>query len=403
MRKALSALGRAVAVLVCLCAAPAAAAEIVPTVTAISAGTHDGRVRLMFEVAPEPAFALFTLADPDRLVIDVPALDWQAADPNPGELPYVKAVRHGLFRRDRARIVLDLARPLRIERAFTLAPHGNGPGRLVIDLAPATRSEFDATAGAPEEARWKRGAPPVPPRAADDAADEVLVAIDPGHGGIDPGAEVEGLTEKVVVLRFAKLLAAAIDATPGFRAYLTRTDDVYVPLAERVDLAHRADAGLFVSIHADVLAEGHASGLSAYTLSESGTDDAAEALAERENRSDILAGADLGGAADDLTRLLVELAQRGTQVESGKLAHAVLASVATESEILHTHPLRRANFRVLKAPDIPSVLLEIGFLDDPDDRRRLTDPDWLESTANAIARGIAGWRKIASPGFVARR
>ncbi len=235
------------------------------------------------------------------------------------------------------------------------------------------------------------------------APGDVIVAIDPGHGGIDPGAQESGLVEKDVVLAFARALAAAIESRPGFRAYLTRDEDSFVPLAERVARAHRAGANLMVSVHADVLERGRARGLSAYTLSEQGTDDAAEALAARENRSDVLAGADLGGEADDLTRLLVELAQRGTQDESGKLAGAVIASVAKGAAVLHTRPHRQANFRVLKAPDMPSILLELGFLDDPEDRARLSDPAQLAATAKAVAAGIAHWREQASPGFLTPR
>lgn len=378
------------------------AAEVVPTVTAVRHGMHGERVRLMLEVTPEPGFALFTLSDPDRLVIDFPALDWRVGDTTAAieAIPYIGAIRHGLFRADRARIVIRLTQPVLVERAFTQPPLGAEPGRLVIDLSPASRAAFDARAGAPEQARWQGGMPPAAPRA---GPGEVIVAIDPGHGGIDPGAREGGMVEKGVVLDFSRALAAAIEARPGFRAYLTREEDVFVPLAERVARANAAGANVLISVHADVLERGRARGVSAYTLSEEGTDDAAEALAARENRSDVLAGADLGGEADDLTRLLVELAQRGTQDESGKLAAAVLTSVSAATEVLHTRPHRQANFRVLKAPDMPSILLELGFLDDPQDRQRLGDPAATEATAQAVSAGIARWREQASPGFLLPR
>lgn len=380
--------------------APAAvASERVPSVTAVRHGVHGERVRLMLEVSPEPAFALFTLTAPDRLVLDFPALDWRAGENiEPG--PYVGEIRHGLFRADRARVVMDLVRPVRVERAFTQPPVGGEPGRLVIDLSPTTREAFDAAAGAPEQARWRGG---VPPAAPDAVPGELIVAIDPGHGGIDPGAREGGLTEKTLVLDFSRRLAAALEALPGLRGYLTRDEDVFVPLAERVARAHRAGANLMISVHADVLERGRARGVSAYTLSEEGTDDAANALAARENRSDVLAGADLGGEADDLTRLLVELAQRGTKVESAKLAAAVLETVSAGTEVLRTRPHRQANFRVLKAPDMPSILLELGFLDDPQDQVRLGDPAALDALAGAVAAGIARWRERASPGFLTPR
>lgn len=393
------AFGTASAGLLWLAAAVVLADEPAPVVSAVRHSLHGDRVRLMLDVLPEPAFTVFTLTEPDRLVIDLPALDWRA-DGALQDIPYVAAIRHGLFRSDRARIVVELTEPVAVERAFTQPPVGREPGRLVLDLGPVPRAVFDARAGAPEQARWRGGAPPVP---RDVAAGDVIVAIDPGHGGIDPGAEEGGLVEKELVLDFARRLAAAVEAMPGFRAYLTRDEDVFVPLAERVARAHGAGAHLMISLHADVLERGQARGVSAYTLSEEGTDNAAEALAARENRSDVLAGADLGGETDDLTRLLVELAQRGTKVESGKLAAAVLSGVSAATDVLRNRPHREANFRVLKAPDMPSILLELGFLDDPEDRRRLSDPAELDATARAVAAGIARWREQASPGFLSPR
>ena len=375
-------------------------AQEVPTLTGARHHLHEDRLRLMLEITPAPAFALFTLSDPDRLVIDFPALDWQAGDGVLSDAPYLDDLRYGLFRRDRSRIVMSLTRPLLVERVFSQEPRGNEPGRLVIDLAPTDRESFDQTAGWPEQARWQGDAPPVPASA---RAGGIVIAIDPGHGGVDPGATAGRLTEKTVVLGFAKILADQINAMPGFTAYLIRDSDVFVPLAERVARAHRAGANAMLSIHADSVVQGRASGVSAYTLSDKGTDDAAEALAARENRSDVLAGADLGGESDELTRLLVELAQRGTRDESSKLARALVRQLEKKVELLRTRPLRQAGFRVLKAPDIPSVLLELGFLDSPVDRKRLADPEWLEGTAKAVALGLTDWTKVASPGFLLPR
>ena len=296
--------------------------------------------------------------------------------------------------------MIDLSQPVGVERAFTKPPRGAEPGRLVIDMAPLDRVAFDARAGWPEQARWRGDAPPPGPAP---GLGDIVIALDPGHGGVDPGAKAKGLTEKQIVLDFAMELSAELDARPGFVAYLTRDADVFVPLAERVARAHRAGANAMISIHADSVMQGRASGVSAYTLSEKGTDDAAEALAARENRADVLAGADLGGESDQLTRLLVELAQRGTQDESGKLAVALLGALGAEVDLLRTRPLRQAGFRVLKAPDIPSVLLELGFLDNPKDRKRLTDPAWRSRVVRAVADGLAEWRRTASPGFLTPR
>jgi N-acetylmuramoyl-L-alanine amidase len=373
----------------------------VPTVTALSHAERSDGLRLIFEVAPPPRFTVFTMSEPDRLVVDLPTLRWRVDEPP--EIPFVASLRHGLFRPDRARIVLELSQPLGVERAYVEPPEGEGPARLVLDLLRLTRAEFDARAGVPEGARWARRAGRAAPPLVTTRPGEVVVAIDPGHGGIDPGAWVGGLVEKRLVLEFARLLAAEIEMRPGFRAVLTRDDDVFVPLAERVARAHDMGAHLMISVHADVLEQGRARGVSAYTLSGKGTDEAADALAARENRSDVLAGADLGGETDELTRLLVELAQRGTGHESARLARSVLDAVASESEVLRSRPHREAGFRVLKAPDMPSILLELGFMDDPEDRRRLGDPEWLARTARSVSDGIAAWRSVASPGFVAPR
>ena len=376
------------------------AADQAPVLTGVSHGVHDQRLRLVLDVTPAPAYALFTLKDPDRLVLDFPALDWRVPDQAFDEVPYIAAVRFGLFRRDRARVVMDLSQPVGVDRVFTQPSRGNEPGRLVIDLSPVERAVFDARAGTPQQARWQGEAPAVPARTGDG---DMIVAIDPGHGGIDAGASAGAVTEKALVLEFSVQLAAHINAQPGMQAYLIREGDEFVPLAERVARAHRARANILLSIHADSVVSGRAQGVSVYTLSDKGSDDAAEALAARENRADVIAGADLGGESDQLTRLLVELAQRGTADESTKLAVALLGALRPSVTLLRSRPHRQANFRVLKAPDIPSVLLELGFLDSPEDLKRLTDPEWQARAAAAVAKGVSNWRTKASPGFVRPR
>ncbi|MEO1491912.1 MAG: N-acetylmuramoyl-L-alanine amidase [Pseudomonadota bacterium] len=375
-------------------------AEEIPTITGLRYGTYEDRVRITFDVTPTPAFTVFTLNDPDRLVIDFPAMDWLVDESETKDIPFVSALRHGLFHRERARVVAMLTAPVRVDRIFTKQPSGAEPGRLVLDLAPVSREAFDRTAGWPELARWKNREVAAPDFA---ATGDLIIALDPGHGGIDPGASVGGVTEKEVVLDFAKRLAMVVNEMPGYAAVLTREDDVFIPLAERVAIAHQVRANLFISIHADSLLSGVARGVSIYTLSERGSDDAAEALALRENRADVLAGADLGGDSDDITRLLIELAQRGTSVESVKLAQAMIGALRDRVELLRTNPHRQANFRVLKAPDIPSILMEIGFLNSKTDRDRMTDPRWQNKAAVAVFEGIKEWTAIASPGFLGPR
>jgi len=233
------------------------------------------------------------------------------------------------------------------------------------------------------------------------ARSEVLIAIDPGHGGIDPGAASGGLVEKTVVLDFALRLAAAISATPGLEAVLLRDDDTFMTLSQRIRQARRLGARVIVSLHADTTGEGIAEGAHLYTLSREGTDEAAVELAERENRADVIGGVDLAGESDDLAALLVDLAQRGTTAESEKLAKSVLAALSGKVALLSTRPHRRANFRILKAPEIPSILVELGYMSNAQDRERLASESWNASMAAALAEGILRWSRVASPGFLA--
>ncbi|MEM7742984.1 MAG: N-acetylmuramoyl-L-alanine amidase [Pseudomonadota bacterium] len=391
----------AVAACLLLTAAPAVAADrnIASRITGVSHEMMGEKLRLVLKVSTAPAFTLFTLIGPDRLVIDMPSLVWEVTPEDLTGIPHIGTWRAGLFRPDRARIVIELARPLAVDRAFTEPSHGGKSARLVIDLEPVNSDVFEARSGAPEMARWHG----TPPGTLTTRPGEIVIALDPGHGGVDPGASYKHVTEKAITLAFALQLAEELERRPGFRAFMTRDSDIFVPLAERVARAHRAGAHVLISIHADTVEVGAARGMSIYRLSEQATDAAAAALAERENRSDVLAGADLDGDGDDIARLLIELAQRGTKVESAKLAKAVFGALNGQVTMLRTRPMREANFRVLKAPDIPSILLELGFLNSEEDRQRLTDPQWRAEAALLVADGIASWRSVASPGFLGRR
>jgi N-acetylmuramoyl-L-alanine amidase len=232
-------------------------------------------------------------------------------------------------------------------------------------------------------------------------AGEVVVAIDAGHGGIDPGASADGVAEKQIVLEFARRLAVHIDHVPGLRAFLIRDEDIFLTLSQRIRRARDGGANVILSLHADTTDEGLAEGAHVYTLSPEGTDEAAIELAERENRADVIHGIALAGESDDMTALLVDLAQRGTGDETEKLAQAMLTAMAGNVTLLPTQPHRKANFRVLKAPEIPSILVELGYLSNAGDRARMASPEWSERMAAALARGIHRWTTIASPGFLA--
>lgn len=369
-------------------ASSGAGREVQPQVVFLDHIGTDGALRLTFGLSRSVGFRQFSLDAPPRIVLDFPALGWRAPAPVARAMPGIAALRHGAFRPGIDRIVIELERPMAV-RQVAVTPDSDGTARLVLELGATTPEAFARKAGWPEAARWSLDAAPRP--ASPDGTGGVIVMLDPGHGGIDPGAEAHGLVEKDLVLGFAHRLAARIDAEPGLSAGLTRDDDRFVPLRERIRMAREAGAALMVSLHADTLVSGNADGASLYTLSERGTDSAVRAFAERENRVDIIAGADLSGTGDDLARVLIALARRDTQAKSEALAEALLAALGPEIALLDPRPHRQGNFFVLKAPDLPSVLLELGFLSSAEDRARLEDPRWQDRMADALTRGIRAW------------
>jgi len=231
-------------------------------------------------------------------------------------------------------------------------------------------------------------APPVPAAASGDARS--LVVLDPGHGGIDTGTKgPNGETEKDIVLKVAERLRQRIEKAGKYRVLMTRTDDTFVPLADRVRFARNASAALFVSIHADALPrrEGDAQGASVYTLSDTASDSEAAQLAEQENRADIIAGVNLKTEPEDVAGILLDLAERETKGFSLQFARKVLADLKNVTR-LHKEPLKSAGFRVLRAPDIPSVLIELGYVSNHADLQSLLSDAWQNRTADMIAQAI---------------
>ncbi|MEO0426671.1 MAG: N-acetylmuramoyl-L-alanine amidase [Pseudomonadota bacterium] len=219
------------------------------------------------------------------------------------------------------------------------------------------------------------------------------VVIDPGHGGHDPGAVVHGVMEKTLTLVFARRLALRLDSLPEMRAVLTREGDQFLPLGARLRLAIAEDADLFISLHADTVTEGNASGLSVYTLTPGRRDAVAAEITAEAPRESIIRGVDLGGAGDDVTRILVDLAQRRTSVEGDRVAAAILEGMGETVPLLTTRPHRKANFRVLRSVDFPAILVELGFLSNEGDRKRLTDRRWQAMAADKMTAAIDGWRR----------
>ena len=287
--------------------------------------------------------------------------------------------------------MLDVSGPFLIDKAFVLEARDDQPARLVIDLVPTDETTFLAKLKElrPQQASDTPSALAQAPSRPADA--KPVVVLDPGHGGVDPGtSSAGGITEKEVVLTFARALKAKLEATGRYEVFLTRDDDTFLPLRGRVEFAQKKGAGLFLSIHADYFPKqtDKATGATVYTLSEEASDEEAKALAAKENFSDALAGVELPSDSDEvLANILIDLAQRETQNRSVIFARSIVGELAGKGS-LHTRKLRSAGFRVLKAPDIPSVLLELGFLSNPDDEKRLTSDAWRDNTAAAVAESI---------------
>jgi N-acetylmuramoyl-L-alanine amidase len=259
---------------------------------------------------------------------------------------------------------------------------------MSLELTSTDRESFLRRAELDTRPARADAAPPVPAAASGDTRS--LVVLDPGHGGIDTGTKgPNGETEKDIVLKVAERLRQRIEKAGKYRVLMTRTDDTFVPLADRVRFARRASAALFVSIHADALPrrEGDAQGASVYTLSDTASDSEAARLAEQENRADIIAGVNLKTEPEDVAGILLDLAERETKGFSLQFARKVLADLKTATR-LHKEPLKSAGFRVLRAPDIPSVLIELGYVSNHSDLQSLLSDAWQNRTADSIAQAI---------------
>lgn len=369
----------------------AAPTDSLPVATDIRIGGDDKQTRLVIDLSQKIELSAFTLADPYRVVIDLPQITFKLP-PKAGEQGrgLVKAFRYGLIMQGGSRVVLDIKAPVRIDKAFALAAVDGQPARLVLDLVPTDRAAFLRTI-----AQESRPARPMPAKASEAAPKangdpRPLVVLDPGHGGIDNGTKASsGVMEKDLVLQFAQTLRGQIERSGKYRVTLTRDDDTFIPLAERVQFARAKGASLLVSIHCDAVpkGEGIAEGATVYTLSENASDAEAARLAEAENRADAIAGVDLTAEPDDVANILVDLAQRETKSYSVHFARTLVGELKSTAR-LHKHPLKSAGFKVLKAPDVPSVLVELGYMSTKDDLKQLTSSAWQAKTAGAVAHAV---------------
>ncbi len=351
--------------------------------------------RLTLESKSELKYSVFSVKDPERLVVDLEA----AGDLAPAlaelngkvtaEDPYIQGLRVARNRPGVVRLVLDLKTEVK-PQVFTLPPVGEYGYRLVLDIYPAV--PIDPLAALIEQSEKKLpAADSAPPSAAEKpkVARLATVVIDPGHGGEDPGARGRhGSREKDITLLIARRLKALMDAEPNMRAMLTRDADFYLPLQTRVDKARKVRADLFVSIHADAFVRPDARGSSVFALSERrATSEAARWLAKNENDADLIGGVNLGGKDDYVKRTILDLSQTATIDYSLRLGNAVLRQLASVNT-LHKGQVEQASFAVLKAPDIPSILVETAFISNPEEEKRLNDEEYQDKLARAILGGI---------------
>ncbi len=350
-----------------------------------------GRTMLRLELTQGVPFRVFTLDEPERLVLDFRDLDWSGLRPEDllEDGSGVKAVRFGAFQPGWTRLVADLSRPLLPDSIEMAVDNETGNALLSIALVSADPEVFAARSGAPSDALW----PVTPPleRQPPVSDDRFVVVVDPGHGGIDPGAEREGLFEKDLMLTLAHEFRKALYRAGAGEVVLTRASDGFVSLDARVAIAHRSAADVFISLHADALSEGGAQGATVYTLSDTASDAADAQLAARHNRADLIAGIDLTGSDDGVTGVLLDLARQETEPRSVALAQALVAQMQDAGGPMNSRPLRKAGFSVLKSADIPSVLVEIGFLSSARDLDNIRDPLWRQEIADAMAQAVLKW------------
>jgi N-acetylmuramoyl-L-alanine amidase len=375
--------------------APSTANAATPQVTGVRVGVYPAKTRIVLDVDSSVTFKSFVLQQPYRVVFDMSEVTWSPKLRNPPKGGLVTGMRFGLFRPGSSRVVLDSTGPVRVAKAFIIPPSGKYRSyRLVVDIAKTSRQAFLMSYKRPDrkpeiKATSRPASLPVPFKRPPARPDEKkLIVIDPGHGGVDPGAmSRSGVWEKHIVLAFARELRQSLLATGKFRVRLTRDRDVFIRLRDRIAIARRAGADLFISVHADSIGNSRVRGTSVYTLSERASDKEAGALARKENKSDLIAGVDLDDQSNDVVNILIDLAQRETMNESAVFARKLVDELGKTRKLLrNTH--RFAGFAVLKAPDIPSVLVELGYLSNRSDEKMLRNPRQRKRMAAAMSTAV---------------
>jgi N-acetylmuramoyl-L-alanine amidase len=389
-----------------------------PTATDARLAGDAKQTRFVLDLDKAVQFRAFALADPYRVIVDLPQVSFQLpSGVGVAGRGLVKAFRYGLVMPGGSRIVFDLAGPAKIAKSYVLEAANGQPPRLVLEFEEVDRTAFVQSLppeNRPElrpalaEANAAVAQPEVPaaakPNPAPDKSDKrPVVVIDPGHGGVDNGTQAGGgdIMEKNLVLGFGLALRDRIEKSGKYRVVMTRTDDTFIPLGDRVKVARSESAALFVSIHADALrrGEGDAQGATIYTLSDKATDSEAERLADAENKSDAIGGVNLSDEPTEVADILIDLVQRETKTFSNRFARILMGEMKTTVR-MHKHPLKSAGFRVLKAPDVPSVLVELGYVSNKGDLEHLVSENWRNRTVGAMAQAIDAFlaKRLATAG-----
>lgn len=396
-----------------------------PIVTDVRVGQHGAMTRVVLDLDRGAKAELFSLADPYRLVIDLPEVGWRLpSQPLPSAVGLFGKIRYGLFKPGTTRVVVDLVAPTDIAAARYITGGTEAPFRLVVDLVAGTPEGFHKSVrdgrreilpeaavaeadplpakgtarGAAAPVSAATAAPPAKvaavspftpsPRRPAKARPKPLIVLDPGHGGADPGAiSPSGTYEKHITLSAAREFRQMLERTGRYRVVLARERDTLIPLRDRVTFAREAGADLFISLHADFIQTPALRGLSVYTLSEKASDREAAELADSENKADLIAGVDLSKETPEVSNILIDLTQRETMNESARFAAFLVGELGHETEMLRNSH-RFAGFRVLKGPDVPSVLLEMGFLSNREDERALLRKTYRAKLGEAMVRAI---------------
>ncbi|MBF0373291.1 MAG: N-acetylmuramoyl-L-alanine amidase [Alphaproteobacteria bacterium] len=377
-----------------------ARAEGALMVTGVRAGIHTAMTRVVIDLSARMDYRVQTLTDPHRVVIDLPELEWSAPDRLAKPVGRVTGYRWARVKPGAGRLTIGTSGPVEVRQSFLMPPSEGLSWRLVVDLADSGRDDR------PKTVPVAVAAPPKPPPQAEKPrpikpSSRPVVVIDPGHGGVDPGAiGIEGTFEKHLTLQVARAAKQELEKSGRYTVLLTRERDIFIPLRDRVAFARDREADLFISLHADAVPRADIRGLSVYTLSQNASDAEAQALAEKENKADLIGGVDFSGNSPEVTTILIELAQRETMNLSAGFAQDVLDEMAHAIKLLNNSH-RFAGFAVLKAPDVPSILVEMGYLSNVQEEQMLRKPEHRAKLASSLARAIeryfAGQQKAKRP------